>query len=79
MWTEPARLLPQAMQPVAAWDSHGLYVAMRSRDEPDSEWVECSEYGDVHMSSGGGPILRDPELWTHLPLRHDRSLQSATS
>lgn len=70
MWTTPSRMLPKAMTPVAAWDDVGLYVAMRARDEPDSEWVECTEAGDpVWGSRPNAPIVREPEVWTHLPKR----------
>lgn len=70
-WTTPSRLLPKALTPVAAWDDTGLYVAMRSREEPDSEWIECTEYGDPvwGMMGANVPIIREPDVWTHLPKR----------
>lgn len=78
MWTTPERLLPKEDKPVAAWDSHGLYVAKwtNAEDAPKGElyvlWWECSEYGDI-MQSDHGPMMRNPDLWAHLPKsdKHD--------
>lgn len=68
MWTAPTRLLPEEDKPVAGWDSHGLYVAKWTKADDGATvlWWECSEYGDISVSVLG-PIMRDPDLWTHLP------------
>lgn len=65
MWKSAAKDWPDDDLPVAVWERDRLAIAKRV----GSIWYECSEYGDVHMSNGGGPIMCEPEKWCHLPAR----------
>ncbi len=65
MWKSTARDWPAESLPVAVWERDRLFVALRVGDL----WYECTPYGDVCMSNGGGAILADPEKWCHLPAR----------
>lgn len=65
MWRTPRDLLPEEELPVAVWENDELSVAM----QVGGEWYSCSAYGDVQTSNGGGPIMCDPKMWCHLPVR----------
>lgn len=66
MWTPPERLLPAADVVVAALDKDGIYYAKRPMQEPESEWFECTAFGDPIWEENT-VVVREPQYWCHVP------------